>query len=80
MDLLPRWAQCDDFLQESDEILTGMARGSLSVYPAGGRFQRGVERQRAVPVVLEAVTLGAASRRIQLLRGLTAKNITLKIQ
>lgn len=29
MNLLPRWAQCDDFLQESNEILTGMARAAV---------------------------------------------------
>ncbi len=65
VDLLPGRAEGDDFLQESDEVLTGVASGGFAVHAAGGRFQRGIERQRSVAVVLEAVTLGPSGRERQ---------------
>jgi hypothetical protein len=65
VDLLPGRAEGDNFLQEGNEVLTGVASGSLSVNPAGGRFQCRIEGERAVPVVLEAVTFGAAGGKRQ---------------
>ena len=59
VDLLPGCAEGDDFLQKCDEILTRMVCGCFSVHPAGGRFQRGIEGQGTVPVILEAVAFSA---------------------
>jgi hypothetical protein len=65
VNLLPGRAEGDDFLQEGNEVLTGVASGSLSVNPTGGRFQGRIEGERAVPAVLEAVTFGPAGRKRQ---------------
>lgn len=65
MDLPPGRAQIHDLLQERSETLSGVAGRRLSVDPAGGRFQRRIEGQGAMPVVLEAMALGAAGRQRQ---------------
>jgi hypothetical protein len=65
VDLLSGQTQVHNFPQESNEILAGMASSSFSVNAAGCRLQRGIEGQRAMPVVLEAVPLGAARRKRQ---------------
>ena len=65
VDLLTGRAQGDDFLQESDEVLTGVASGGFAVNAAGGGVQRRIQRQGSVPVVLETVALGAARRKRQ---------------
>ena len=44
--------------QEIDELVTGVPGRSLAVYDAGPHIQRGVERERSVPVIFEAVPLG----------------------
>lgn len=68
------WAQIHDFLQERSETLSGVAGRRLSVDPAGGRFQRRIEGQGAMPVVLEAMALGGAGsqrqRRTEAVQGL----------
>ena len=43
VDLRSARAQGDDFLQESNEILTGSSDCSSSVNSAGGRLQRDIE-------------------------------------
>ena len=53
MELLPEQAQRDDFLQESNDIPARVAGCGCSVNPAGCRFQRAIEGQRAGPVVLK---------------------------
>jgi hypothetical protein len=65
MNLLPRWAQRYDFLQKGYEIAAGMAGCGLSVHATGLGVQRGVEGERAMPVILKAVTFGTAGRKRQ---------------
>ena len=65
VDLLSGQTQVNNLPQESNEILAGMASTRFSVNSAGCRLQRGIEGQRAMPVVLEAVALGAAWRKRQ---------------
>jgi len=65
MNLLPRRAQGYDFIQESKEITTGVPGRGFSVHPAGFGVQRGIERKRAMAVVLEPMTLGASRRQRQ---------------
>ena len=60
MNLLPRRAQGYDFIQESKEITTAVPGRGFSVHPAGFGVQRGIERKRAMAVVLEPMTLGAS--------------------
>jgi len=60
MDLLPGRAQRDYFFQKGHEVAAGVANRSFSVDATGLRVQRGVQRKRAMSVVLEAMTLGAA--------------------
>lgn len=43
MNLLPARAQGDNFFQESNKVLAGMASSVFSADPAGCSFQRGVE-------------------------------------
>jgi hypothetical protein len=63
VDLLAWRTQGGDFLQESDEVLAGVASRGLSVNPAGGSFQGGIEGERAVPLVFETMPLSAAGRK-----------------
>src|SRR5208337_4820153 len=65
VNLLPRRAQGYDLLQKGDELTTGMAGSGFAVYPTGGGMKRGIQGERSVPVVLEAVALGASRRERQ---------------
>src|SRR5438046_10494303 len=65
MNLLPRRAQGYDFIQESKEITTAVPGRGFSVHPAGFGVQRGIERKRAMAVVLEPMRPGASRRRRQ---------------
>ncbi len=62
MNLLPGRAQRHHFCEEGNEVTAGMAGRGSSVHAAGFGVQRGIQRKRSVPVVLEAVTLGASRR------------------
>ena len=65
VDLLPWRTRGGDFLQESDEVLAGVASRGPSVNPAGGCFQGGIEGERAMPVVFETMLLGASGGKRQ---------------
>jgi hypothetical protein len=52
--------QGDNFLQEANEVLTGVASGGLAVNAAGGGFQGCIQGESSVPIVFKTVTLGAA--------------------
>ena len=54
-----------DVAEEVDKGGAGVARHRLAEHLARLRIQRGEERQRAMPVVLEAVSLGASGRQRQ---------------
>ena len=55
----------DDIREERDELGRGVPSGRLSQDFTGLGIERSVQRQRAVPEVLEAVPLGAARRERQ---------------
>ena len=65
VDLLIGLAGYDHFPQETDEVLARVPSRRLAHHVAGLDVQRGVERQRAVPLVLESVALDAAGRQRQ---------------
>lgn len=65
MNLLSRRAQRKHFFEEGNEVATGVARGGFPVHSAGLGVQRGIQRKRSMPVVLEAVTLGTSWRKRQ---------------
>ena len=54
-----------DALPELDEVVASVARRGLADQFAGTRVQCGVQRERAMPVVLEAVALRATGRQRQ---------------
>jgi hypothetical protein len=56
--LLPGRLGRDDFFQEANELLTGVPRGGLADDLAGFWIQGGLQRERPVPVVFEAVLFG----------------------
>ncbi len=58
-------ALCDDFFEESDEVLAGVASCDFAVHTTGGRFQRGIERQCSVAAVFETVALDPSWRERQ---------------
>jgi hypothetical protein len=62
MNLLPGRAQRYHFFEEGDEVTAGVAGRGSSVHAAGLGVQRGIQRKRSMPVVLEAVTLGSSRR------------------
>ena len=65
MNLLPGGAQRHDFFQEGEEVATGVTSRSFSVHPAGPGIQRGIQRERAMAVVLKSMTLGPSRRKRQ---------------
>ncbi len=65
VNLLPRLAESNDLGEKVDEVLAGVPQGSLAVDFPGASVQGGVERERAVTLVLEAVPFGAAGRQRQ---------------
>ncbi len=62
VDLAPFGLARDDLAQECDEFRTRVPRDRFSHHLAGVGIQRGEERQRAVAVVLEAVTFDSPRR------------------
>src|SRR5271169_473758 len=65
VNLLPRRAQGYDLLQKGDELTAGMAGSGFAVDATGGGIQCRIQRERAMPVVLEAVPFGASGRERQ---------------
>ena len=65
MNLLPGRAQRHHFFEEGNEVTAGVAGCGSSVHAAGLGVQRGIQRKRSMPVVLEAVTLGSSRRKRQ---------------
>ena len=65
VNLLPGPAQRHHFFQKSHEIAAGVAGRGFSVHPAGLGVQRGIQRKRAMTVVLKPVTLGSSRRERQ---------------
>jgi hypothetical protein len=61
MNLLPGRAQRHHFFEEGNEVTAGVAGRGSSVHAAGLGVQRGIQRKRSMPVVLETVTLGSDS-------------------
>src|ERR1700677_970549 len=59
VNLLARFRTEDHLLQEQHELIAGMARGCFAEHFAGLHVQSSIERQGAVPVVLEPMALGA---------------------
>ena len=55
----------DDVAEEVDKGGAGVPRHRLADHLARLGIQRGEERQRAVPVILESVSLGASGRQRQ---------------
>jgi hypothetical protein len=51
--------------EERDELIARMPRRGLADDGSGARIQRRIQRERAMPVVLEAVSLGASWRQRQ---------------
>src|ERR1700677_516732 len=62
VDLLAWFAMQHDLLQEQHKLIAGMARGRLAEHFAGLHIESSVERQGAVPIVLESMALGAPRR------------------
>ena len=65
VNLLPRRAQGYDLLQKGDELTAGMAGSGFAVDATGGGIQCRIQRERAMPVVFEAVTFSASGRERQ---------------
>jgi hypothetical protein len=65
MNLLPTRAQRYDLFEEGDEVAAGVAGGGFSMHASGLGIQRGIERKRAMAIVLETVTFGASGRKWQ---------------
>jgi len=65
MNLLPGRAQRYHFFEEGNEVEAGVAGRGSSVHAAGLGVQRGIQRKRSMPVILEAVTLGSSRRKRQ---------------
>src|SRR6201988_538681 len=65
MNLLPGRTERHYFFQEGHEVTAGVAGCGSSVHAAGLGIQRGIQRKRSMPVVLEAVTLGSSRRKRQ---------------
>jgi hypothetical protein len=47
----------NDFFEEGNKVLAGVAGRGFAMHVAGGRFQRGIQGQCSVAVVLETVAL-----------------------
>ena len=62
VDLLLRFAQGDHLTEKVDELLTGMTGCCLAVHLAGFNIQRGIQRERAMPVVFKSMPLNSAGR------------------
>src|SRR5882672_893884 len=58
VDLATLALQRNNLAQEGHKLLSGMAGSGLTENLAAGGVERGVERERTMPIVLEAVALG----------------------
>ena len=65
MNLLTERPQRYHFFEEGHEGAAGVASRSFSVHATGLGVERGVQRKRAIPVVLKSVALGASGRERQ---------------
>ena len=65
MNLLAARLIGDHLGEEGDKLLAGMTRGSFAEHRAIACVERGVQRKRAVAVVLKAVTLQPSGRQWQ---------------
>jgi hypothetical protein len=63
VDLLAGWAQGNDFLERGEEVLNGVARGSLAMNPTGGRIKCCIQGEGSVPLVFESVEFDVAWRK-----------------
>jgi hypothetical protein len=52
-------------LQKNDKLAAGVAGSGFAVDATGGGIERRIQRERAVPGVLEAVTFSASGRKRQ---------------
>jgi len=58
VDLLGPFRFSNQLFQEGDELGAGVTSSGLALHLAGLYVQRGIERQRPVAIVLEAVPFG----------------------
>ena len=65
VDLLAFGKAGHDLFKESNKLRTGVARRGLAQHLAGFGIERGVERKRAVTVILKTVSLGSPGRERQ---------------
>jgi len=65
VDLLAFGKAGHDLFKESNKLRTGVARRGLAQHLAGFGVERGVERKRAVTVILKTVSLGSPGRERQ---------------
>ncbi len=65
MDFLPGSAQPHDAVEEIHKLVAGVTGRCFAVYLATVHVERGVQRQRSVAIVFEAVTLGSTRRHRQ---------------
>ena len=60
VDVLSGFAQPDDLIEKIDKFITGVTGCCLAMDLSAANIQCGIERERAVMVVFEAVTLGSS--------------------
>src|ERR1700751_1466914 len=65
VDLLALGKAGHDLFKESNKLRTGVTRHGLAQHLAGFRVERGVERKRAMTVILKTVSLGSSGRERQ---------------
>jgi hypothetical protein len=65
MNLLATWLIGDQFREEGDKFLTGVARGGFAHHFAAFGVKRGVQRKGAVAIVFKAVALEPSGRQRQ---------------
>src|SRR6202045_2170808 len=65
VDLLALGKAGHDLFKESNKLRTGVTRRGLAQHLAGFGVERGVERKRAVTVILKTVSLGSSGRERQ---------------
>ena len=77
VNLLLARAQGYDFFEKGEELAAGVTGGGFAVYATGGGIQRRIQGQGSMPVVLEAVTLGASGGkrqdRVEAIQGLNSR-------
>jgi len=55
---------CEEIFQKRDELCAGVAGASLANHLAAGGMERRVQRERAVAIILKAVSFGPARGRV----------------